>query len=458
MIHIHISKVKWLFSVFLAFGLQAQSDVSFLFVGDVMQHDGQIKAAYNATTGDYEYEDGFKFIRPIVNKYDFAVANLEVTLAGEPYKGYPQFSAPDELAETLVNSGFNVILTSNNHSCDRGAKGVIRTLDVLDKLGVAHTGTFRNKEERAKNYPLMLERNGMKIAMLNYTYGTNGLFVKEPLIVNYIDSAVIRKDVARAKELKADLIVCNMHWGTEYKPLPNDYQKKYESFCYELGVDMVIGNHPHVVQPIEYKTVENEPKLTVWSLGNFVSNMQIRYTRGGVMLGAHAQKKDGKTKITKAEDWLVYVYKKQEGPVMQYYILPEFDYNAVQTGFVSDIELGRMKEFFSDSRELFGEHNKNVQERLVKNDSSLTSLYKKYLTSYYSVWLYDATDDLLLKKNAIDYLHATLDDSGKEFVLSGACESLDQAKGNARFIKDCGLSQEVKLVKVYPNRIEVIEP
>ena len=91
MIHTHISKVKWLFSVFLAFGLQAQSDVSFLFVGDVMQHDGQIKAAYNATTGDYEYEDGFKFIRPIINKYDFAVANLEVTLAGEPYKGYPQF-------------------------------------------------------------------------------------------------------------------------------------------------------------------------------------------------------------------------------------------------------------------------------------------------------------------------------------------------------------------------------
>ena len=458
MIHTHISKVKWLFSVFLAFGLQAQSDVSFLFVGDVMQHDGQIKAAYNATTGDYEYEDGFKFIRPIINKYDFAVANLEVTLAGEPYKGYPQFSAPDELAETLVNSGFNVILTSNNHSCDRGAKGVIRTLDVLDKLGVAHTGTFRNKEERAKNYPLMLERDGMKIAMLNYTYGTNGLFVKEPLIVNYIDSALIRKDVARAKELKADLIVCNMHWGTEYKPLPNDYQKKYESFCYELGVDMVIGNHPHVVQPIEFKPINNEQKLTVWSLGNFVSNMQIRYTRGGVMLGAHAQKKEGKTKITKAEDWLVYVYKKQEGPVMQYYILPEFDYNAVQTGFVSDIELGRMKEFFSDSRELFGEHNKNVQERLVKNDSSLTSLYKKYLTFYYSVWLSDATDALLLKKNTIDYLHATLDDSGKEFVLSGVCDSLDQAKGNARFIKDCGLSQDVKLVKVYPNRIEVLEP
>lgn len=457
MIHIHISKVKWLFSVLLAFSLHAQSDVSFLFVGDVMQHDGQIKAAYNSTYGEYEYEDGFKFIRPIVNKYDFAVANLEVTLAGEPYKGYPQFSAPDELAETLVNSGFNVILTSNNHSCDRGAKGVLRTLDVLDKLGVAHTGTFRNKEERAKNYPLMLERNGMKIAMLNYTYGTNGLFVKEPLIVNYIDSAVIRKDVARAKELKADLIVCNMHWGTEYKPLPNDYQKKYESFCYELGVDMVIGNHPHVVQPIEFKPVDNEQKLTVWSLGNFVSNMQIRYTRGGVMLGAHAAKKDGQTKITKAEDWLVYVYKRQEGPVMQYYILPEFDYNAVQDGFISDIELGRMKEFFSDSRELFGEHNKNVQERLVKNESTITSLYKKYLTSYYSVWLSDASDALLLKKNAIDYLHATLDDKGKEYVLSGVCDSLEQAKGNARFIKDCRLSQEVKLVKVFPDRIEVLE-
>ena len=261
-----------------------------LFVGDVMGHDGQINAAFNKTTNSYEYEDAFKFVKPILNEYDLRIANLEVTLAGKPYKGYPQFSSPDELPETLINAGFNIILTSNNHSCDRGSKGVARTLDKLDELGVAHTGTFRSQAERDKVYPLMVERNGMKIAMLNYTYGTNGLSVSKPLIVNYIDSIVIKKDVLRAKELGAEYIVCNMHWGKEYKLLPNSYQKTYEQLCYRIGVNMVIGGHPHVVQPIVKKEINGEDKLTVWSLGNFVSNMQVRHTRGGVMVGATIKK------------------------------------------------------------------------------------------------------------------------------------------------------------------------
>lgn len=457
MIRTHISKVKWLFSLFVVLSLNAQNDVSLLFVGDVMQHDGQIQAAYNKTTGEYEYNDGFKFVKPIINKYDFAVANLEVTLAGQPYKGYPQFSAPDQLAETLIQSGFNVIITANNHSCDRGAQGVLRTLDVLDELGVKHTGTFRDQAERDKNYPLMLEKDGMKIAMLNYTYGTNGLSVKAPLIINYIDSAVIRKDVARAKELKADLIVCNMHWGIEYKPLPNDYQKKYEQFCYDLGVDMVIGNHPHVVQPIEKKEVNGKDKLTVWSLGNFVSNMSVRYTRGGVMLGAHVEKGEKGIEIKSAEDWLVYVYKRQEGPVMQYYILPDYQYNRVLPGFIGESDLEKMKEFFSDSRELYAENNIGVTEQKVLKFPEITSLYKKYLTSYYSVELTDASDELLKNENAIAFLHGTLDDAGKEYILSGVCETIEQAEGNAKFIEDCGLSKSLRIVKVTPEKVEEVE-
>ena len=123
MIHTRTLRVLWLFSsCFLSpiLVVAQNNEVSLLFVGYVMQHDGQIEAAYNATNNSYEYEDGFKFVKPIINTFDIAIANLEVTLAGKPYLGYPQFSAPDELAETLINSGFNVILTSNNHSCDRG--------------------------------------------------------------------------------------------------------------------------------------------------------------------------------------------------------------------------------------------------------------------------------------------------------------------------------------------------
>jgi hypothetical protein len=285
---------------------------------------------------------------------------------------------------------------------------------------------------------------------------TNGIFVKAPLIVNYIDSALIRKDVKRAKELGADYIVCNMHWGTEYKPLPNDYQKRYESFCYELGVDMVIGNHPHVVQPIEKKKIGNEDKLTVWSLGNFVSNMQVRYTRGGVMLGAHIQKVNNTIRITKAEDWLVYVHKKQEGKVMQYYILPDFNYNDYRDGFLTSSDLQKMEEFFSDSRTLYAQHNKDVQERKVSDNTAFTSLYKKYLTSYYAVQLSNGKEGLLNSPSAGQYLHQTVDLNGKRYILSGVCENLDQAKGHARFIRDCKLDDELSIVKVYPNRIETV--
>lgn len=422
-----------------------------------MQHQGQIDAAYNKTTDTYEYDDGFKFVRPIINQYDYRIANLEVTLAGKPYTGYPTFSAPDELAEVLVNAGFNIILTANNHSCDRGAKGVIRTLDQLDELGVVHTGTFRNQAERDKNYPLIVEKNGMKVAMLNYTYGTNGISVASPLIINYIDSAVIKKDIEKAKALKADYIVCNMHWGTEYKPLPNGYQKRFESYCYDLGADMVIGGHPHVVQPIERKKINNEDKLTVWSLGNFVSNMQVRYTRGGVMVGATVKKENGKVKLIDAEDWLVYVHKKQEGEVKQYYILPDFDYNKFRPGFLTTNDLTLMNEFFADSRVLFNEHNKMVDESTITEESKIGKMYQLYLTEYYSVLVSNDRKMMQTSKELSDYLHQTIDLNGKCYIVSGVFRTKEQALGNLRFVKDCGLAAEPKLVIIKPEGVEIVK-
>lgn len=426
-------------------------------MGDVMQHEGQITAALNPANGRYEYEDGFKFVKPIINQYDLKIANLEVTLAGKPYKGYPQFSAPDELAETLVHSGFNIILTANNHSCDRGAKGVTRTLDKLDELGVLHTGTFRNKEERKKEYPLMIKKNGLNVAILNYTYGTNGLEVAEPLIINYIDTAVIRKDVARAKELKADYIVCNMHWGTEYKFLPNEYQKKYEKFCYDLGVDMVIGGHPHVVQPMERKTVRGEEKLTVWSLGNFVSNMQTRPTRGGLMVGASIQRKDNVVKLKDAEYYLVYVLRKTEGALAQYYVLPDYNYNQYRQGFIDATNVVHYNNFFTDSRELFAQHNIGIEEKTIKQDDQVTTLYNGYLRSYYSVLVSGRKDDILNDKRIMQYVHESVDHEGKCHILSGVCSTKDQALGNLQFVKDAGLSANPVLVLVKPEGIEIIE-
>lgn len=423
-----------------------------------MQHDGQIEAAFNKTTGGYDYDDGFKFVRPILNQYDIRIANLEVTLGGKPFTGYPQFSAPDELAETIVNNGFNLILTANNHACDRGAKGVSRTLDELDRIGVKHTGTFRSQEERDNVYPLMLEEKGMKIAVLNYTYGTNGLSVAKPLIINYIDSATIQKDVARAKELKADYIVCTMHWGTEYKFLPNGYQKRFESYCYDLGVDMVIGGHPHVVQPLEKKEVGGEKKLTVWSLGNFVSNMQTRPTRGGLMVGATIKQNGEKITLGDVEHYLVYVLKKNEGAVTQYYILPDFDYNAYRPGFIPATDLSHLALFNDDSRTLFTENNKGTTEVKISPDSPTGLLYKKYLTGYYAVSIENADFSLLRNKSIGQMLHVTVDRNGKKYLLSGVCESLEQVKGVKNFITDCKISDTLTIVYVTPESVKIVTP
>ena len=425
-----------------------------------MQHDGQIEAAKNSASGrsdNYEYDDGFKFIKPIVQEYDIRIANLEVTLAGKPFKGYPQFSAPDELAETLKNTGFNIILTSNNHSCDRGAKGVVRTLDKLDELGLKHTGTFRNKAERDANYPLIIHENGMDIAILNYTYGTNGLKVAKPLIVNYIDSAVIRQDVARAKELKADYIICNMHWGKEYRSTPDRYQKKIEAWCYEVGADMVIGGHPHTVQPVVKKERNGVEQLTVWSLGNFVSNMRTRPTRGGMTVGVTIKKVDDETRLEEVDYRLIYTFKKKEGEITQYYILPDFDYNKYQPDFLNSEDLKRMNDFFSDSRELFIEHNKGATEKLVSEDSKAGMLYRKYLTSYYSVLIPEAKKELLTNKIIGPYLHTTVDDKGVKYILFGVLDSLEKAKGDSKFIEFCELTEKTEIVLIEDGTVTIVE-
>jgi poly-gamma-glutamate capsule biosynthesis protein CapA/YwtB (metallophosphatase superfamily) len=438
----------------------AQQELSFLFAGDVMSHGPQIAAARNELTDSYDYDAGFQFVKPIIEQHDIAIANLEVTHAGKPYSGYPQFSAPDELSPALINAGFDVLLTCNNHSCDGGAKGVIRTLDVLDKLGIKHTGTFRNKAERDLNYPLMLNQNGMKVAILNYTYGTNGIVVATPLIINYIDSAVIKKDFKRAKELNADYIICTMHWGTEYESLPSAYQKKWEKYCYELGVDMVIGSHPHVIQPMQKKVVNGKEKLTVWSMGNYVSNQKDRYKNGGLMVGTTLKKENGKVSIEEIHHSFAYVHIKQEKGSKYYYLLPEFNYAELRPDFMADSAIFKMEQFFMDSRKLFAEHSIGSSEYIVSQESEIGILYSSYLKGYYSVLLEERSDTKspeLLKTELSNYIHKVIEPNGKYAYVSGIYNTKEQAYGNKRFFQDCLVSNPLKIVFISPQEFTLIE-
>ena len=260
------------------------NEISFLFMGDFMQHGPQIKAAKDSN-GNYNYEHYFEYTESLIKEVDFAIANLEVTLAGKPYSGYPRFSAPDAYAVAIKDAGFDVLTTANNHSNDRGSLGLIRTIRILDSLNIKHLGTYQDSIEKNENYPLIIEKNGIKVGLLNYTYGTNGLETQYPNIVNMIDEKKILKDIRLCKQKQVDKIIAIAHWGKEYLSFPDQYQKRWGEWMFSNGIDIIIGGHPHSVQPAEYrKSNLNQDQLIIWSLGNIVSNQRKEHTDGGSSL------------------------------------------------------------------------------------------------------------------------------------------------------------------------------
>ncbi len=277
---------------------QTIDSISIYFAGDIMQHEAQLKAALRAD-GTYYYTGCFTQVTPEIEAADIAVCNFETTLGGAPYSGYPQFCSPDELAAAVRDAGFDIFLTANNHCLDRRTRGLVRTLDVLDSLGIPHLGTYRDLAERDSLYPYIIERNSMRIALLNYTYATNGIPVAAPCIVNYIDTTQIKADVIRARQLHADCIIACMHWGTEYRLVPDKSQKTLEEWLYSIGVDHIIGGHPHVVQPV--RTLPHRyhagSSLTVWSLGNYISNMSAPHTFQGLAVTTRLIKIGNITKL-----------------------------------------------------------------------------------------------------------------------------------------------------------------
>ena len=337
-------------------------EVSFLFMGDIMGHGPQIKSAWQENKKQYEYSEVFNPLEDIISSVDFAIGNLEVTLAGKPFKGYPQFSSPDELAVACKNSGMDVLVTANNHSCDRKNKGIVRTLDVLDSLKILHTGTFKDVNKREKNNLLVLSKEGIKVGLLNYTYGTNGLPFSDPVYVNLVDSVLIKKDVINAKNKDLDKLIVFVHWGYEYKDFPNSYQKKYNRFFQGLGVDVVIGSHPHVIQPMVYSKENNHEFLTVFSLGNFVSNQRAERKDGGAMFRLSFEKTDNNIQISRKEYIPVWVHKYMEKEKYHFQILPCARPIYNEKYFSNKEDFQKMKTFLDNTRAHLNTNNLAIKE------------------------------------------------------------------------------------------------
>lgn len=282
--------------------------IELLFAGDAMMHEAQITAA-KTSQGDYDFSGYFDDISDYIKSADFAVVNFEASLGGKPYKGYPCFSAPDEYATALTDAGFDFFLLANNHILDRNDKGLHRTIAVLDSLEIPHTGIFNNSNERENRAPWLVDIKGFRLAILNYTYGTNGIEVKGDAVVNYIDTQKIADDVDVARKAGAEIIAACIHWGEEYKLLPNATQKALANQLADMGIDLIIGGHPHVVQPMEMRVgTDGQQTLVVYSLGNFISNMRTNDTRGGAMVRVRIVRdcKSGKALVKSAAYSLVF--------------------------------------------------------------------------------------------------------------------------------------------------------
>ncbi len=282
--------------------------VSFLAVGDNLIHGAIYLDPYHKNEQGYDFRSVYEPIKPYLQNIDIKNINQETVLGGVELglSHYPQFNGPQEIGEAVVDCGFNWISQASNHAMDAGEAAVLNQLQLWDRYDhVIATGM--NRDEAEANRQRIVEVNGLKIGLLNYTYGLNGLSTPagKEYMVNMIDEAKIKSDIAALKK-NCDVIVASMHWGVEYAYEENEEQRYLAQMLADEGVSVIIGSHPHVLEPVEYITSKDHKKVLVYySLGNFLSAQDS----GDTMLGGMAQweiVKDGKTGEIRVENAKLY--------------------------------------------------------------------------------------------------------------------------------------------------------
>jgi hypothetical protein len=337
-------------------------NITIASVGDIMMHEPQIKSG-SLGNGNYDFSIMFKSIKPYIEKADFAVGNLETTLAGseKKYTGYPMFNAPEILAKNIKDAGFDMVTTANNHSLDRKFYGVVKTIENLDKAGLLHIGTYKTKQDSEAIF--VEDIKGVKVAFLVYTYGTNGLAVPEKFAINLIDRSRMFEDIKRARSLNVDMIITSMHFGNEYQAKQNKTQEDLVNFLFQNGVDVVLGSHPHVLQPVEMKKVRDvygveKERFAIYSQGNIVSNMSSRYKNSGVIVNLNIRKDKNGTTIDKVEyiPTMVDLSYNTKAKKITFEILPIFS----ESDYSSHAKSTSIKQSFKDSTGILKHSNSKI--------------------------------------------------------------------------------------------------
>ena len=335
-------------------------------LGDALCHNTQYIDAYNKNTGEYDFSYVYEDISEYTKNSDLTIGSLETTFAGEDkgYSNYPTFNSPYSFAYALKEIGVDILSTAGNHALDSGYTGLCRTIDVLDNAGIYHLGTYKTDEDQEK---LLIQNvKGVKIAFLNYTYGTNGIPVPsdKPYCVNLIDKDLIKKQIEQAKEQNVDMIVACMHWGTEYRTTANSEQEELADFLFENGVDIILGNHPHVLEPMEKRTITLEDGTTkdgfvIYALGNFTGDQKDEITRDSVILNLNITKQSGgKISIDSVDYIPIYMYKNSNSTGKKFKLLDIektiSEYESGNTSIVSNSVYNNLKVQLENIKSILG--------------------------------------------------------------------------------------------------------
>lgn len=336
--------------------------------GDIMFHPSQLDGAYDSATGSYDFHNSFKAVRDILQAADIAIANFEGTTAGNSvyaFQGYPLFNAPDEVLDAIKDAGFDILSTANNHSLDTRKAGLIRTVEQIKARGMDTIGTYVEKPETRV---LIKDIKGIKFAFLSYTEMLNGLestMTPSDLdsMINVINETKMFEDIAYAKSKNADIIIAYLHWGDEYARVQAARQEILAEKLISEGVDIILGSHPHVIQPAQKLEFMGETKFVAYSMGNFLSNQRVetlvpygmteevsKYTEDGVIVDINIEKNGETGKVTLKDISYIplWVYKgTTEGGGTEHVVYPIMEY--IESNEFNDNVKSRMQRSLSDT-------------------------------------------------------------------------------------------------------------
>ena len=336
-------------------------------VGDLMCHAPQYNSARIAKTDSFNFNPVFSKIKPYLVKSDFTCGNLETVISknNNNLSGYPNFNSPEEFLSALKNSGFDILFTANNHSLDRGRSGVVRTIAQIKSAKMNSVGTYLSKRDR--DSIRIFKKNGISFALLAYTYGTNGYRIskKNNFLISTIDKQKIKADLLKADKYFPDLVIVYFHFGNEYQRFPSKFQKEIVKFAIKNGADIILGSHPHVLQPVEkFKSLSGrvDSGLVAYSLGNFISNQRWRYSDAGGILNISINKsiENDSTYISSLSFLPTWVYKGIVNRKVKYQILPSGSGKKVSEYFSKEDSIN-MSSSFSDAQKIIKLEMQNLK-------------------------------------------------------------------------------------------------